>query len=526
VRCRIQPSIFLPLTAPTARPATTALVSNRTYWPIVAVVFVIALIVRVPTFTQPWIGVHNAWGGAYYSNVARNFDRYGLETKLAPVVNTGVADPPQFDVYYHHPVLSMWVTAVNFKVFGEREWVARLAPLVFAMLTLAMLFVFARAVYGPGVALAALTVLAVLPADAYYATHLDPYGSMAMFFVVLAVDAYRRWHASNSTRHLALCVGAVVLGCWTSWYSYLVVPGILLHAWFTHSREWRKQMWLRLAVLPAAAVAVFAAFMLHRKLGLPESGAEVYGALGERLLIRTVDLPIDRIAVAKIHLRYIWDLYTIPLIALLGAWCAFFATDVLRRRVRADDWYVVILLSLGVLYGLAFPGHLISHDYFARAYAPGAALACALALTRIVSIATPASVRAVATGLACALVAAMPLMRTNELYAADDRRYGANVKAEARVIAARAGARDGVIMPIGDDRVLAYYADRPMTYEINTPAKVDSVAASLTGRAIFVVPNHDAVLYRDVLVHLRTKYAEERAAGMSIFPTDRPAAGR
>ncbi|HKS05489.1 MAG TPA: glycosyltransferase family 39 protein [Gemmatimonadaceae bacterium] len=509
------------MTAPNAGPATT-MVSNRTYWPIVAVIFVIALIVRVPTFTQPWVGVHNAWGGAYYSNVARNFDRYGLETKLAPIVNTGVVDPAEFDVYYHHPVLSMWVTAVNFKILGEREWVARLAPLVFAMLTLAMLFVLARAAYGPGTALVALGVLAVLPADAYYATHLDPYGSMAMFFMVASVDAYRRWHASNNNKHLGLCTAAIVLGCWTSWYSYLVVPGLVLHAWFTHDREWRKHTWMRLAVMPAACIAVFAAFILHRKLGLPESRGEVYGSLAQRLLIRSVDLPVDRIEVAKTHLRYIWNLYTIPLIALIGAWCLFFASDVVRKRARTADWYVVIFLSVGVLYGLAFPGHLLSHDYFARAYAPGAALACAIALTRIVSISTPVSVRTIATGVACALVAVLPLMRTNDLYAGDDRRYGTNVKAEAHAMAAHTSPRERVIMPIGDDRVLAYYADRRMTYEISTPAKVDSVAASLSGRAIFVVPNHDAVLYRDVLVHLRTKYSEEHAAGMSIFATDKP----
>ena len=92
----IQPSIFQPLTAPNAGPAPTAMVSNRTYWPVVAVIFVIALIVRVPTLTQPWVGVHNAWGGAYYSNVARNFDRYGLDTRLAPIVNTGVVEPVEF----------------------------------------------------------------------------------------------------------------------------------------------------------------------------------------------------------------------------------------------------------------------------------------------------------------------------------------------------------------------------------------------------------------------------------------------
>src|SRR5688572_21712844 len=112
---------------------------DRAFWPLVAAVFLAALALRVPTFLEPWVGSHNAWGGAFYGNVARNFVRYGyLQTEFAPVVSTGLVDPSQFEVYYHHPVLSMWLTGLSFHAFGIHEWSARLAPLVFGLLTIAL----------------------------------------------------------------------------------------------------------------------------------------------------------------------------------------------------------------------------------------------------------------------------------------------------------------------------------------------------------------------------------------------------
>src|SRR5687768_10784716 len=244
-----------PAGAPPSREAVAP--GSTAYWTAVVVAFIAALTVRVVTFLEPWIGAHNAWGGAFYSNVARNFVRYGLETRLAPVVSTGLVDPSQFEVYYHHPVLSMLLTSVSFRVFGEHEWSARLAPLIFSLLTLALVFRIARRWFGNATALVAVAFMAVLPVDAYYATHLDPYGSMAIFFTVLAVASYERWVTEGSRRHFGICVAAIALGCATSWFTYLVVPGIALHWFFTHRRGARVGDWVRIAILPATTVAVF-----------------------------------------------------------------------------------------------------------------------------------------------------------------------------------------------------------------------------------------------------------------------------
>ena len=502
------------------RTAAGASLFARAYWPAVALIFAGGLVLRLQTFTQPWIGAHNAWGGAYYSNVARNFVRYGLDTKLAPVVNTGTVDPAQFDVYYHHPVLSMWVTAVDFRIFGEHEWTARLAPLVFSLLTLALVFRIALAAFGRGPALLSLLFLSILPVDAYYAAHLDPYGSMALFFTLLAVESYRRWFTGGRRAHLLLCATSIALGCWTSWYTYLVIPGIVAHAWFAHPREWRRQHLGALALLPAISVGVFALFMLHRQLSLPATGSEVYGALSQRLLLRTVDLPVDRVEVLQRYLRDIWNLYTIPIILLIATWLMMFARDVVKRRTQIGDWCIVILLSFGFLYALAFPGHLLSHDYFTRAYAPGVALACAIALTRLSAALARGSTQTAVAAAFAAIACVVATMRTQSLYGADDRTYGVNVRAQAAVIGANAGPGDSVYMAIPEDRILAYYADRPMAFEMDSPAKADSLAARAKAPYVIVVPSRDAPRFPDLVTHLRAQYTERVEDGLFVFRSD------
>jgi 4-amino-4-deoxy-L-arabinose transferase-like glycosyltransferase len=491
---------------------------ERAYWPAVMLAFAVAIALRTPTFGLAWVGAHNAWGGAFYSTVARNFVRYGYcETGFAPVVSTGIVDPGQFEVYFHHPALSMWLTGLSFHVFGVHEWAARLLPLVFSLLTMALVFVMARATLGKGVALVAVALFAVLPVDAYYGTHLDPYGSMAIFLTTAAVEAYRRWIGSREPRHYALCAAAIVLGCLTSWYTYFIVPGILLHAWFTQ-RERRRDLWPWLAGLPALTVGVFALFMLHRTLAIPAGRPETFQPLAERLLIRTVELPMDRGEILIRYLRHIWTLYSPAFVALAAAWLALVGLDLWRRRVDPAQGYIAILLSFGFLYGLAFPGHLIAHDYFVRAYAPGIAIAGAVVVLRATrGLPLQAAARLTASALLVAAVALISTVRTNSLYAADNREHGVERRNFAQVIAAQTGPRDRLLLPSGEDRILAYYLDRPITFGLDTPEKLEAAITSMPGPHVVVIPARMTAQFSAVTAYLRQRYPERQESGLTLF---------
>lgn len=494
----------------------------------VVLVFIGALALRAQTFTELWTGVHNAWGGAFYGNVARNFVRYGYwSTAFAPVVNSGVVDPSQFELYYHHPPLTMWLTSVSFHVFGVHEWSARLAPLIFSLLTMALVFQFAMAVFGKATALCALLFVAVLPVDAYYASHLDPNSSMSIFFTALTVEGYRRWLNSGRDRDYGLCAISIVLGCITAWYTYLVVPGILAHFWIVHrsaggpdkvrSANVRRGVWARVWLLPAFAVAVFGLFLLHREIAFSTGRPEIYDPLAVRVLKRTVNYELDRSVIMVTYLKQIWKLYTLPFVALTAAWVFVFLQDFWKKRLRTADWCIAILLSYGFLYALAFPGHLPGHDFFVRTYVPGVALACAVVVSRVAGALHRPLVRLVVIGVVIGGACAAATVRTRSLYASDDRGNGRLVRGFGEAVAALTTPQDPVFLPIPDARVLQFYLDRPITFALDTPEKLEAAAAAATRPYLIALPERNAAGFPELLAYLRQRYPEQRSKGLFIF---------
>jgi len=474
-----------------------------------------------------WTGVHNAWGGAFYGNVARNFVRYGWATAFAPVVNSGVVDPSQFELYYHHPPLTMWLTAVSFQAFGVHEWSARLAPLSFSLLTMALVFEFARAGFGKGTALCALLFMAVLPIDAYYASHLDPNSSMSIFFTALTVEGYRRWLHSGRDRDYAICVISIVLGCMTGWFTYLVVPGIVAHFWLTHrsaggpenvrSTMARRGMWVRLCLLPAFAVVVFGLFLLHRQIAFSTGRHEIYDPLASRFLKRTVNYDVSRLAIMATYLKNIGRMYTPPFVALTAAWVVVFVHDYRKKRLQPADWCIAIMLSYGVLYAFAFPGHLLNHDFFVRTYAPGVALACAVVVSRAASALRRPLVRRVVIGVVIGGSCAVGIVRTRTLYSWDDRTNGRLLQGFGEAVAALTTPRDPVFLPIQDDQVLQYYVDRPITFDLDTREKLEAAVAAATGPYLIALPERNAGNFPELLAYLQERYPERRSKGLFIF---------
>ncbi len=107
----------------------------------------------------PWsLGDHNGWGGAFYSNIARNYLRYGYgETHFAPVVNTGIVPARRHVYYLTHPPGIGWLVSVCFRLLGIHEWAARLVPLVFSLGTIVLLYRIGAGIASPPVSTSATT---------------------------------------------------------------------------------------------------------------------------------------------------------------------------------------------------------------------------------------------------------------------------------------------------------------------------------------------------------------------------------
>jgi hypothetical protein len=68
-----------------------------------------------------------------------------------------------------------------------------------------------------------------------------------------------------------------------------------------------------------------------------------------------------------------------------------------------------------------------------------------------------------------------------------------------------------------DDRVLSYYLDRPTSFGIDTPARLDSAARASATPYVVIVPERLASRYPDLVAQLRAGYSERRAQELMIF---------
>ena len=447
---------------------------------------------------QPWSGLHKAWGGAMYGNIARNMLRYGpLETRLAPITNTGaLVGPEEYTYYYHYPPLLVSMVAVSYRVFGVHEGSARLVPLVFSLLTLGLVFVFTRSFWGQRQALLAVAIATFLPVEVYYADHVDVYGPPAAFFSALAIAGYAWWYRARRTRDLLLCFGALLAGFLTAWYTYFAAGLLIVHALWLAPREERPARRVPLAFL-VTGVLVFLAFLLHRRLLLSGGGAEVAGSLFEKLLARTAYLnlgipttegliPVGPLGFVR-HLLYdLVRMFGPVTLLLVAAWFVRVGRSTLRRSLEPRDLFLIMLLGYGFLHGLAFPMLLPGHDFLSRCFSVGFAIAAALTLDAwyvALRARAPALARA---GIAILLVLVTVPNARSANRIPDRSGTGQRLALWGEFVREATTPETLVLLAGREDEIFRYYLDREVVFNITTEEALEG--AIEPGRpAVFVV---------------------------------------
>ena len=490
---------------------------------LVLLVFTAACYLRMQSFLQPWIGGHNAWGGAMYGNIARNYLIYGYGTTLlGPVANTGPVTPAEFEFYYHYPPLQVLLVSLSYQVFGVHEWSARLVSLLFSLLSMGVVYAFARRAFAAPAAPLALLFLAVMPIENFYGAHVDVYGSQAVFFTLLAVYGYYRWLGSGNPADLALCIAGVTLGCLTAWFTYFAIPLMLAHYHFVHSKTLR---WSPLWITVFCAVAVVGAFLLHRHVLQIGDRPEVHGSLLGKFLLRlSAQSPEGQggfVAALMLQFRHVVHLYTVPLAGLALGWVVLFLHDWRRTRLPlAADWCVLILLGYGLLHSLVFPSFTYGHDYMVVSYVPGIALAAALVVSRAYRWMEQRWRPMIAMGLlavAVVIIVVPSLRETQRLLATEDRAYGQQLLRWGRWIGQNTQTADVLLMPDKDDRIFLYYADRKTVFQTDTPEKLAAVMENGARSYYFVCSQPQAKRHQELIAYLEGRYPKQSGEGLLVF---------
>lgn len=501
---------------------------------LVALILVSGALLRAQHVTDPWMGGHNGWGGAFYGNIARNFVKYGyLQTRFAPVTNGGVVTPERFTLYYHYPPLMVGSVSLSYLVFGIHEWSARLVPWVFSVGLMGLVYLVVRTTAAPGAALVALLFMAVIPGEIYYGSHVEYYSSPALFFSLLAVYGYLRWLGTGTT--LGLAAVGVLFGCLTSWYTYFAVLAIVAD-WYVRGRHAGLARLRGVWVLPACAFVVFLLFLLHRQWALA-GRAEVLGTLSEMLATRltwnyTPAPGAPSMSIGGIWLAHAWHLIGLYglLLGLVAVWAAGFLRDLWRGQIQVRDRVVVLLLAWALAHHFVFPSLLAGHAYMVRAYAPAFAVAAAFAFMKLWEqsrLLFDVRVRVVAFALMIGVIVGSSVYHAELLYARSERLYAQDspassltVRTWARAIQRISDESDVVLVPFGDDTVLQYYWDREMTFGISSRDKLPHEPAAANVRYIFACPTPMAGMYAELLAFLDSKFERQVADGLIIYVVD------
>ncbi|HSF17573.1 MAG TPA: glycosyltransferase family 39 protein [Vicinamibacteria bacterium] len=448
---------------------------------ILLLLVVVAALARVHAIERHWsYGDHDGWGGAFYSNIARNYLRYGyLATGFAPITSTGNVPVEKWRYYLSHPPLIGLFVSLSFLVFGEHEWSARIVPLVFSLGSILLIFRLASGLWSNRTAIVAAAIFAFVPMEVVYATHVDPQGPPVTFAALLLLIAYQE-------RRPLLAVAAFVLGAGFDWPIHYMTGLIAVHALvFEHE----KRRWV--LALPAASLVFVLGFLVYsqRVASNPEQHA-IQSSTDSFLFwsgIRVTRNHIpghrmvapDPVAWVGKESSYFRELYGLPLLVLS-------LVGVAAAGGRLQRSYLLLALLWGMAHVVLFPIGAFVHDYWMTYLAPGLALAGGRAIVWTAQL-LPDSARRLRTAAILAATVALSVSSVArgidriETSRADPASFGMRLH---RLV----GPNDGILSVSPFDARDAYYAGCRIRDQVNSVSLFEKALDESPGYRYFVVP--------------------------------------
>lgn len=228
---------------------------------------------------MPWVEEDNFYG-ALYSQAAHNNLRAGLAvTGGVPATLYFGPLPIPADAYYvHHPVLLPLMVTGAVALFGEKESVAKLVPILCSIASALFLWFLVGDTIGRRAAAFVVAFFAALPMELHYGDMVD-FEPCLVMWMLAALVCLRLWAVRETKRWAVLaalcCLGAV----WTDWPGYLFVLSVSVSFWLTKNRE-RRRFALALVGIAVVSGILFLFVIRHAN---PNSWRDLWTAVTMRI---------------------------------------------------------------------------------------------------------------------------------------------------------------------------------------------------------------------------------------------------
>ena len=310
------------------------------------IILILLALILTDHLAKPFIG-HHDWNGVFYSQIARNYLRFGLlETKLGQL--TG---PNSF--YTHYPPLFPLTLAAAFKVFGISDLVSRLVPVG---LTIAGLLVLYRISSSWVVIAVALT-----PMLRYFG-QMPSQEPLIIFLTLLSFYFFRK---KNRVGFYL----SVILNGLSGWAGYFFYPLL-----FFLNRRWAIKACLLLVMT----------FFLHLLHVYILTGSFSGGGIFDALLLRLGFFPMLGKTEPELAGQFTWLAYLIKEARMLTVYYTFTLLSLAALGLLfCRNRITLIFLAWGLSYPLIFSNVVFVHEYFNVFFWPFLALSLVNLINRI-----------------------------------------------------------------------------------------------------------------------------------------------
>lgn len=383
----------------TAPSASSSVIGTRLAWAVALVAALAFLAYKLLDLHEAFAFGHTRWSEAYTFWFARAHLDLGLSTTLGLNVE-GVTGSGEPIFYLSAPPLGGLMQAVAVYSLGGEFWTVRVLPLLFTLINVGLIAVFA---YRKSIALAApLAVMLFLgmPFVLEYGSSNEGHQVYAIAAGLTGYLAYMRFLASGSWGPMVVSAACFALGVGFNWLAGFMALAMLAHLWI---QPLSMRIKAKATVLIGVVLGLVVLVLLFQQ-GMA-TGDYLYPL--KRALERG-NVPQDEVvgwgALLELQLSRYWS-YFGPVVSVLSAYW------LLRRALPKPGWgaadtWAVLIWSPGLVYGLLLRDAAYHHDFLLLGFLPGATLIATLGLIRFIDDVGRVGGKSLA-GLAAALLLGM-----------------------------------------------------------------------------------------------------------------------
>lgn len=343
-----------------------------------AFLFILSMFLIGQNLDKPFWGEHD-WNGVRYGNIARNYLRYGLsDLKFAQVENSGSLENQSLIYYTHYPPLLPITISLSYKLFGVTEFATRLVPIIATSGSIALVFLIGSMLFGIRVGVVSSLIALLLPMTLYFGKNAS-HEPLTLFFILLSFYGYLLYRREVKYS-LALFIAGLILAEATAWAGYFLVPAITLVAFL------RKDFKQLKFILPFWLFS-FLMFLIH--IGIVYfatgnfSGGNLLGSLLQRGGLLSGVQPEGFSLPGYFDRIRLWfsTTFTLTLTIFSAAWLII----KIFGKFKDNDWYILILGFIGLIYLFVFSNAVYIHNYLIFYFLPYISLSATLMLFSVKS---------------------------------------------------------------------------------------------------------------------------------------------